>query len=306
MMSPRPKKRSINGILLLNKAQGISSNKALQQAKSLYTARKAGHTGSLDPLATGMLPLCFGEATKFSQFLLDADKRYQAVACLGIKTDTADALGQIIAQVTRFSVSQERLLACLADFRGSIQQVPSMYSALKHQGRPLYRYAREGVVIERAARTIHIHQLDLLAFDGVHFSLDVTCSKGTYIRNLVEDIGEALGVGAHLTALHRQYTAGFAQEPMLNLAELAQLSESERDALLLPMDRAIDWMPECELSSEQSLLLRQGREISLPSLREQVLYRLYDSEAQFIGIGQALSRDALKAHRLIATVEQPA
>ena len=228
MMNPKTtEKRIVNGILLINKPQGLTSNAVLQQAKRLFHAQKAGHTGSLDPLATGMLPLCFGEATKFSQYLLDADKCYETTGLLGIKTNTADAMGDVIARVDDFTISIAQLQSVLDTFLGTIKQVPSMFSALKHQGKPLYKFARDGIEIERQAREITIHDLQLNAFDGREFKLTVSCSKGTYIRNLVEDIGNRLSVGAHVTQLHRVYTAGLASEPMFSLDELAEKSSEE-------------------------------------------------------------------------------
>ena len=211
MTQVRRPKRCVDGVLLLDKPYDISSNGALQKARWLYTAAKAGHTGVLDPLATGLLPLCFGEATKFSSYLLDADKAYRATVCFGSNTTTGDIEGEVVRE-RPVTFDREQLLTAMRGFVGEIDQVPPMYSALKHQGRPLYEYARAGIVIERPARHITIYSLDLIEFDGREAVIDVVCSKGTYIRTLSEDLGELLGAGAHLTGLRRTRTAGFSLE----------------------------------------------------------------------------------------------
>lgn len=289
----------VHGILLVNKPQGLTSNSLLQKVKRQIGAKKAGHTGSLDPLATGMLPLCFGEATKISQYLLDADKCYQTTGLLGIKTDSSDATGKIVAQTSDFSFSESDLRQVLTQFRGEIQQIPSMYSALKHQGQPLYKLAREGITVERAARNIVLKELTLDSFDGKYFSLTICCSKGTYIRNVVEDIGDQLGVGAHVTKLHRFYTAGFENYPMYSLDEILQQSPEELQNLLLPMDKAIDYLPSLSLNPEEVIAIRQGK--TLPSHQEPAptILRLYDAENQFIGLGES-TLGILKAKRLLA------
>lgn len=292
---------SINGILLLNKSQDISSNKALQKAKHLYNAKKAGHSGSLDPLATGMLPVCFGEATKICQYLLDADKCYETTGLLGIKTDTSDATGQSIAVVDSFQITEQELQEVLASYMGIISQVPSMYSALKHKGRPLYRYAREGIEIERQPRNISINQLELNRFDGKNFSLTVSCSKGTYIRNLVEDIGDELGVGAHVTQLHRVFTSGFADYPMYTLEQLEAMSFEEKMNCLIPMDKAVEYLIPVFLSESEVLAIRQGRVLSDRNVGvEGDCVRLYDERSQFIGIGEQVLSEQLKAKRLVS------
>lgn len=292
---------TINGILLLNKSEGMTSNKALQKAKYLLGAQKAGHTGSLDPLATGMLPLCFGEATKVCQFLLDADKCYEATGMLGIKTDSADATGKVIAYKEMYRVSQSQLVAVLTQYKGHIKQTPSMFSALKHQGTPLYRFARDGIEIERKSRDVFISHLHLDAFDGVQFSLTVNCSKGTYIRNLVEDIGEALGVGAHVTRLHRLYTSGLNALPMYTLDELERMCLTERIASLIPIDKAVDYLKHVTLLDNEILAIRQGRIVSKKLDVDGVnCVRLYDEKAQFIGLGELTAEGDLKAKRLLA------
>ncbi len=293
-------KLDIDGILLVNKPQGLTSNAVLQQVKRLYKAKKAGHTGSLDPLATGMLPICFGEATKFSQYILDADKCYESVGLLGIKTNTGDAMGEVIAETTSFDITLAELNSVLEQFKGQLKQIPSMFSALKHEGRPLYKYAREGIEIERNARDINIYNLILNQFNGKEISLTITCSKGTYIRNLVEDIGEALKVGAHVTSLHRVYTAGFESEPMFSLDELQLMSEDERTALLKPIDCAVIHLPRVAINSFQATELYQGRVISLP-IENKIngLVRLYESDEKFIGLGELHEDGLLKVKRLL-------
>ncbi|KTC72463.1 tRNA pseudouridine synthase B [Legionella birminghamensis] len=289
----------VNGILLLNKPQGLSSNAVLQKAKRLLNAKKAGHTGSLDPLATGMLPLCFGEATKVCQYLLDADKTYQATGRLGIKTDSGDSTGSIIAELSCLpSISQIELQAVISQFIGSIEQTPSMYSALKYQGQPLYKYARRGQTVERKKRTIDIYYIKLLHFDGSDFSIEVSCSKGTYIRSLIEDIGEMLGVYAHMTQLHRLHTAGFNQMPMYSFEELA--NHDDLQPLLLPMENAIAHLPLVELNDEELQHLRQGKIVQRTIDNHTGLSRLYSSDGQFTGIGELLENGCLQVKRLLA------
>jgi tRNA pseudouridine55 synthase len=242
MHSPRTRvqRRPVHGVLLLDKPLGLSSNDALQKAKWLLRAEKAGHTGTLDPLATGVLPLCFGAATKFSQLQLDANKRYEAVACLGVKTSTADAEGDVIETRPVPSITQAMLDAVALQFTGPIRQVPPMHSALKKDGRALYDYARAGITIEREARDVEILSLKIslsaVSTSYIAINIEVTCTKGTYIRTLGEDIGEALGCGAHLTALRRTGTGGFDVSQSISLADLGALTEDARDALLLPVD----------------------------------------------------------------------
>ncbi|HBI21868.1 MAG TPA: tRNA pseudouridine(55) synthase TruB [Legionella sp.] len=293
-------KQVVNGLLLVNKPRDLTSNAVLQQVKRLFHAKKAGHTGSLDPLATGMLPLCFGEATKFSQYLLDADKCYEVTGLLGIKTNTADAMGEEIARVDDFTISEDALKAVLAEFIGPIFQLPSMFSALKHHGKPLYKFAREGIDIERKPREVTIHDLQLNGFDGRLFQLTVTCSKGTYIRNLVEDIGERLGVYAHVTKLHRTYTAGLADEPMYPLDALAGMSHAGLHECLLPMERAVDYLPPLTLDDDAVFALRQGKMVCIPDAMDWTVgVRLYDNEKQLIGLGEWESAGVLKVKRLL-------
>ena len=218
-MARRGKGRSINGIVLLDKPTDISSNHALQRVKRIFFANKAGHTGALDPLATGMLPICLGEATKFSQFLLDSDKRYIVTAKLGVRTTTSDSQGDVVTE-RAVNVNKQQLMAALDTFRGDIMQVPSMYSALKHKGQPLYKYAREGITIDREARPITVYEINLLRFEGDEVDLDVHVSKGTYIRTIVDDLGELLGCGAHVSMLRRTQVADYPYDRMVTIAQL--------------------------------------------------------------------------------------
>ncbi|MFC3908905.1 tRNA pseudouridine(55) synthase TruB [Legionella dresdenensis] len=296
---------AVNGILLVNKPQGLSSNAVLQKVRHIYHARKAGHTGSLDPLATGMLPVCFGEATKYCQYLLDADKSYVATGLLGIRTSTGDAQGEIISQTDNFEVTRQQLDQSIARFSGVIQQVPPMFSALKHNGTPLYRLARAGQTIERKAREVTVHQLELLDFDGRQFTIKVSCSKGTYIRSLIEDIGEVLGCGANVTVLHRLYTAGFDAEPMYELDELRQLNQEQLQERLLPLERAVQYMPLLQLNEMQITQLRQGRIISDSlSPQESGLYRIHNDKGQFVGLAEFDRQGSLKVKRFLAEPEK--
>ena len=254
--APKPKlpKRRLNGVLLLDKPQGLSSNTALQQARRLFAAEKAGHTGVLDPLATGLLPVCFGEATKFAQYLLDADKAYSATLKLGEATSTGDAEGEVVA-TARADMDLAEFQAACAALTGPIRQVPPMFSALKHEGKPLYEYARKGIVIERKARDITIYQIDITAFAPPAAQINVLCSKGTYIRTLSEDIAKHMGTLAHLTGLRRTATAGFDIAQSHTLEDLAALNETGRDALLLPCDVLVQHLPRLVLTPEQVKLL---------------------------------------------------
>ncbi len=294
-------KSSIDGIFLLNKPKGISSNVALQKAKRLFGAKKAGHTGSLDPLATGMLPICFGEATKVCQYLLDADKCYETTGLLGVKTNTSDSTGEVIAQVDDFCITSAQLNDILQHYKGHIKQIPSMFSALKYNGTPLYRFAREGIEIERPARDVFISQLQLDDFDGKQFSLTVNCSKGTYIRNLVEDIGDDLNVGAHVTQLHRLYTSGFQKMPMYTLDQLQEMSLAQKLDCLIPMDKAVDYLTKIILSDDEVFTIRQGRVVANKMNVEVAdCVRLYNERSQFIGLGERQTNGDIKAKRLLA------
>lgn len=293
----------VNGVLLLNKPLTISSNVALQRAKRIFNAKKAGHTGSLDPLATGMLPICFGEATKFSQFLLGADKYYTATAKLGEKTETGDVEGAVIETRAVPSMTEQELEVILDDFRGKSQQVPSMYSALKHQGRPLYTLARQGITVDREARDIEVHKLELVDFKAETFTINVHCSKGTYIRNLVEDIGEMIGCGAHVTALHRTGVATFSQD-MYSLEQLAEYQEQASEQLLaclLPIDVLVQKLDKTAVKNAEAVLLLQGQVIDFKAENsEKRMTALYDEQQRFIGVGEILPEGRVKARRMLS------
>lgn len=288
-------KRDLNGILLVDKPIGLSSNQVLQRVKYHYHAKKAGHTGSLDPLATGMLPICFGQATKFSQYLLDGDKIYEACICLGATTTTGDKEGDIIDQHEVPQIPQQKIQQTLGDFIGVINQVPPMYSALKHQGKPLYYYARKGKVIERKPREVTIFSLELLSLALPHVTVRVHCSKGTYIRTLAQDIGEALSVGAHLSALRRTGVAPYNNLPMYPLDEL--LAKDPSDDLLLSSDSAISTWPEFSLDEAQVKTLFYGQELILPiSADVDCGMRLYDLNSKFLGVA-FIDQDGLVVKR---------
>ena len=291
-------KREISGVLLLDKPIGITSNAALQQVKRLYQAKKAGLTGILDPLASGLLPICFGEATKFAQYPTDADKSYTAELQLGVTTDTGDSEGQVLTQQV-VMVDQVAVQQAIAHFTGVIQQTPPMYSALKHQGQPLYKYARQGVEIERLPREVSIHCAELIAFAGDRLCLNVVCSKGTYIRVLAEDIGRRLGCGAHLTALRRTQVGNFSLDDARPLDWLEAQSASDRDLLLLPADCLVAHLPSLALDQDSAVYFRQGQALCLPQLQVHQRYRIYDEKQEFMGIG-ALNEDGkLAPKRLI-------
>lgn len=293
-------KRPLNGILLLDKPQGVSSNTALQQARRLYRAAKAGHTGVLDPLATGLLPVCFGEATKFAQYLLDADKAYTATLKLGEATTTGDAEGKIIARADQPLALPEFQAAC-AHFTGPIRQVPPMFSALKHEGRPLYEYARRSIEIERPARNVTLYAIDIREFAPPRAVIDVRCSKGTYIRTLAEDLAKHLGTFAHLTALRRTATAGFNIADSHNLPQLAELDDAARDALLLPCDVLVQHLPAIALDDTAAQRLRHGQTPpAADGTPENTPLRAYAPGGRFIGLIQARS-GYLKVLRLLNT-----
>jgi tRNA pseudouridine55 synthase len=291
-------KRVVDGVLLLDKPVGLSSNQALQQVKRLYQATKAGHTGSLDPLATGLLPICFGEATKFSHFLLNADKSYRALIKLGSTTTTGDAEGEVLTQA-EVSVTSKMLNTALIQFVGAIQQVPPMYSALKHQGKALYEYARKGVDIERAARKVTIHEIVLNGFEQNKVEITVTCSKGTYIRTLAEDIGRALGCGAHLAGLRRLTSAHLSLENAFTLEQLEAMTSGQRDQSLLPVDVLITDLPEVRLDGDSAFYLLQGQEIWKSGVNIKGPFRLYGANDNFLGIGEQTPEGKIAPKRLI-------
>lgn len=300
----RVQRRALHGVLLLDKPLGLSSNDALQKAKWLLRAEKAGHTGTLDPLATGLLPLCFGAATKFSQVSLDADKAYEATLKLGQTTSTADAEGEVL-QTREVNVTREAIEAACARFTGAIEQVPPMHSALKHEGKALYEYARAGVEIERAARRVTIHTIDILDWQHDELKLAVRCSKGTYIRTLAEDIGEALGCGAHLGALRRTTSGPLQVGEAITLDALAAMTEAEREALLRPPDELLaDW-PALRLASDEAARFLTGLRRRLPpeSAADAPHVRVYGPEPRaFLGSAHVKAGELI-ADRLLSPIE---
>lgn len=301
-MALKKKGRRVDGVLLLDKPLGITSNAALQIVKRLYCAQKAGHTGSLDPLATGLLPICFGEATKYSQFLLDADKRYEVTAKLGVITDSGDADGKVIEEREVESITPEQFAAILSTFHGEIEQVPSMFSALKFQGKPLYELARQGISIERKSRKIQIYEAQCTELTPTTFSLQVYCSKGTYIRSLVEDIGLALGCGAHVIKLRRTGAGPFVAPEMHTLESLQQLDAENLDKLLLPVDALLASLPILTLSESAAAMIQQGKKVEVKNARQTEQTCLYNSEGIFIGVGAVDERGMISARRLIRTI----
>lgn len=292
-MARRRKGRAINGIILLDKGLGGSSNHALQQVKRLFLAQKAGHTGALDPLATGMLPICLGEATKFSQFLLDADKSYEVTATLGIRTTTSDADGEVVSQLP-VDVSDAQLQAACEQFKGPSKQVPSMYSALKYQGQPLYSYARKGIEVPREARDITIFELHIDRFEGNEVDMRVRCSKGTYIRSLVDDIGQVLGCGAYVSRLHRTQVADYPVANMLSIEALQAIAEAQPehdysalDALLLPMDSAVKALDLVQLTDPQAHSFCHGQAVSACESLSGMVRVYRQSDGYFLGAGAA-------------------
>ncbi|AFP85881.1 tRNA pseudouridine 55 synthase [secondary endosymbiont of Heteropsylla cubana] len=301
--------RDINGILLLDKPCGRSSNNLLQKVKQLFLANKAGHTGALDPLATGMLPICFGEATKFSQYLLKADKRYHVTAFFGKRTNTSDSDGQTVS-IRPVSINQEDLTVALNHFRGKISQIPSMFSALKHQGHPLYKYARKGITIQREPRLIYVYDLKLRNWKLPEVEIEVHCSKGTYIRTLIDDLGEYLGCGAHVTALRRLAVGQYTTNQMVTLARIEEISEAIKkkslqtftllDSLLLPTDSALSNIPTVNLTSIIAEQIRLGKTVSISKQITYGLVRLTEGDAnRFFGIAEIVTLGQLTPRRLM-------
>lgn len=300
---PRKKGRDIDGIFLLDKPQGMSSNDIMQKVKRLFNANKAGHTGALDPLATGMLPICLGEATKFSQFLLDSDKRYLVCAKLGERTDTSDAEGQVV-QTREVQVEVEQILTALDAFRGDILQVPTMFSALKHNGKPLYEYARQGITVEREARPITIFELKFIRYEAPNLTLEVHCSKGTYIRTLVDDLGEKLGCGAHVTMLRRLAVANYPIEAMLPFAQLQNQAENQPlavlDRYLLPMDSAVASLPKLVLTAQQAKAVGFGQRVKFENTDNLLGFvRLFSAENRFLGVAEIDPHSVIRPSRMV-------
>ncbi|MGF1691381.1 tRNA pseudouridine(55) synthase TruB [Photobacterium kagoshimensis] len=313
-MARRRKGRPIDGVILLDKPTGISSNDTLQKVKRIFFAQKAGHTGALDPLATGMLPICFGEATKFSQFLLDSDKRYRVIAKLGERTDTSDSDGEVV-QTREVKVDRGQLERCIAKFRGTTDQIPSMYSALKYQGRKLYEYAREGIEVPRESRKITVYSVDLLRFSDNEVEMELHVSKGTYIRTIVDDLGEMLGCGAHVTYLRRTGVAKYPMERVVTLEQLQALLDQAKeqdiapgdllDPLLLPTDTAVQDLPEVNITPASAVYILNGNPVQAgPVPAEGTIVRITVAEArEFIGVG-IIDADGMLAPKRVMANQQ--
>ena len=312
-MGRRPKwGRPVSGVLLLNKPAGISANDALQKAKRLFFANRAGHTGALDPLATGVLPICFGEATKFSQYLLDADKRYRSTFCFGMTTASGDADGDVTATADASGLTEKAVLEAMNAFRGRIKQVPSMYSALKHKGQPLYKLARQGLEVEREAREVEIFEYELLNFiPGAQprAEVEVHCSKGTYIRSLAEDLGQALGVGAYVEQLHRSAAGPFDEADAITLDELAEERGEDRaevlDHHLLPADAPASGLPKLILPDNTGYYVRQGQPVMDLQVyrigKEGDMVRLFLESGDFLGVGEITDDGCVAPRRLVSS-----
>ncbi|MBK4785217.1 MAG: tRNA pseudouridine(55) synthase TruB [Pantoea sp. Pent] len=309
MSRPRRRGRDVHGVFLLDKHQGASSNDVLQKVKRLFNANKAGHTGALDPLATGMLPICLGEATKFSRYLLDSDKRYRVIARLGQRTDTSDADGNIV-ETRPVTFSQAELDAALESFRGETLQVPTMFSALKYQGRKLYEYAREGVTVPREARPITVFELQFIRWQGDELELEIHVSKGTYIRTIIDDLGEKLGCGAHVIMLRRLQVARYPIARMMTLEPLqalaAQVNAAETpdyaplDALLLPMDSPAEDFPAVNLPTPVAAWFKQGMPVQVENAPASGLVRVTEGEQQkFIGMAEIADDGRVAPRRLV-------
>jgi tRNA pseudouridine55 synthase len=303
-VAKRRRGRDVNGILVLDKPAGMTSNDAVQRAKRLFNARKVGHTGSLDPLATGVLPLCFGEATKFSQYLLASDKRYRVRIQLGIATDSGDADGQVTETRPIEGVTEERVEAALEEFRGEIDQVPSMFSAIKHQGQPLYRLARQGIEVEREPRRVTIFENELVAFDGDTLTLSIHCSKGTYVRTIADDLGRRLGCGAHVIELRRTAAGPYGEGGLVTFETLeAARDEGSLDRFLLPVASAVGDWPEVSLNDDTAYYLRQGQPVLVPHAPTHGWVRLFQARsegaARFLGVGEVLDDGRVAPRRLV-------
>lgn len=305
MAKRRPRGRDLSGILLLDKIGGVSSNGALQMAKKMFAAAKAGHTGSLDPLATGMLPICFGEATKFSQFLLESDKSYRVTAKLGVTTETGDADGDVV-NTTAVTASAAEIEDALMSFVGDIEQIPSMYSAIKHEGVPLYKLAREGKTVERKPRAVTIYDIRILRIEGDEMEFEVDCSKGTYVRSLVEDTGEKLGCGGHVTVLRRLSAGPYPAERMLTLEQLGNIKAEGGfeaiDELLLPLSTSVaDW-PRVELGDNAAYYIQQGQPVMASDRPADGWVSVYQASTDtFLGVGEVLEDGRIAPRRLVSS-----
>lgn len=299
----RRRGRNVSGVLVLDKPQGLSSSEAVQRAKRMFNAQKVGHTGALDPLATGVLPLCFGEATKFSQYLLTSNKKYWARLKLGVSTNSGDADGEVTREREVKDVDEARIEDALRFYRGEIDQIPSMFSAIKHKGQPLYKLARQGIEIERAARRVTVYSNELTAFDGETLELEIHCSKGTYIRTIAEELGEVLGCGAHVIALRRRAAGPYDES---DLVSFDTLEEADRplDDFLLPVSSAVREWPEVKLTDNTAYYLRQGQPVIVPHAPTSGWVRLAeileDDSCRFIGVGEILDDGRVAPRRLVS------
>lgn len=305
-MARRRRGRDVNGILVLDKPEGFSSNDAVQKAKRLFHARKVGHTGALDPLATGVLPLCFGEATKFSQYLLTSDKKYWTRLKLGVATDSGDADGNVLDTRPVEDIDIDRVDDALRFFRGEIDQVPSMFSAVKHQGQPLYKLARQGIEIERDARRVMIYSNEVISLEGDELTLAIHCSKGTYVRTIAQELGEHLGCGAHVTALRRTAAGPFDESELVTFETLeAALEEGSLDPFLLPVASAVGDWPEVMLNDATAYYLRQGQPVLVPQAPTsgwvRLSERLDEGSTRFLGVGEVLNDGRVAPRRLVVS-----
>lgn len=316
-MSRKRRGRDVHGVIVLDKPPRISSSDAVQSVKRLFGARKVGHTGSLDPLATGVLPLCLGEATKFSQYLLDSDKRYVAKLRLGVATDSGDADGKIVAERAVVDVTRAHLEAALNSFRGDFEQVPSMFSAVKHQGKPLYKLARQGIAVERQARPVTVYANDIMDFQGHEVTLSIHCSKGTYVRNIAHDLGEALGCGAHVCELRRTGAGPYTEADLVTMGQLESLRAEGRslDGLLRPVATTVGQWPPVQLADAPAFYLKQGQPVFVPHAPTRGWVRLYElgnarmaatarlagegADGVFLGVGEILEDGRVAPRRLV-------
>ncbi len=302
MRARQKRGRLVDGVLVIDKPHGASSNEAVQRAKRLFAARKVGHTGNLDPLATGVLPLCFGEATKFSRYLLASDKRYWCRIQLGVATDSGDADGKVISETPGVLLERDEVEAALCHFRGPIKQVPSMYSAIKHQGQPLYKLARKGIEVEREARDAMIYSNELTAFDGKHLEIVIRCSKGTYVRSIATDLGERLGCGAHVTALRRLQAGPYREQDLVTFETLeAALPNGSLDPFLLPVSSAVQEWPEIRVNRHLAYYLQQGQPVLAPGSPSDGWVRIAmdEPDSRFLGVGEILDDGRIAPRRLM-------
>ena len=299
-MQKKSMKREIDGVFLLDKPLGFSSNQALKKIQWLFNAKKAGHTGTLDPMASGLLPICLGEATKFSHRLLDANKSYIATIQLGITTTTGDQEGEVVSE-KEVVLNEAQLKDTLKKFIGDITQIPPMYSALKFEGKPLYEYAREGIEIERKSRQIKIYDIKLIKIEESIITIEVLCSKGTYIRTLAEDIGQTLGCGAHLKDLERTQTGNFQLSEALSIEALEGMSMASREKVLIPIDALLEGLLSVELTVAETEAIKKGQSIDFISKNDKEV-RLYSASGQFVGVGQPDLQGHLFPKRLIANI----